>query len=89
MEQTFRSVAAFELFAKAVEKQDPVYLRDLLQIQSGGAINLDELSVKKTYSKITLEEVQCHGALQLYAHRAISGAFNDLGEWQIQVKVEN
>ncbi len=74
-------VAAFELFAKAVEKQDPVYLRDLLQIQSGGeAINLDEvISEEDLFKNHIRGSAMSHGALQLYAHRAISGAFNDLG----------
>lgn len=73
--------AAFSAFESAAANLDPVYLRDLLGICDGEeTLDLEDvISEEELFANHIRGSAMSHGALQLYAHRAISGAFNELG----------
>ncbi|MEK7528226.1 MAG: glutamate synthase-related protein [Patescibacteria group bacterium] len=79
--------AAFKAFAKEVDSLDPIFLSDLLRFKKRDTQLTPEAEAEliDSWQKMIIEGgvVQggdmSHGALSLTAHRAIGGAFNDLG----------
>lgn len=78
--------AAYRDFVARVEahsKEYPVYLRDILEfvpLDGASAIDIKEtISQEDLFKNHIRGSAISHGALQLTAHRAIAGAFNELG----------
>ena len=74
------SYKKFKEFTAAVDdKQDPVFLRDLLDFKRGNAIPVDEVEPVESIVKHFVVSAMSFGALSIEAHEAIALAMNRLG----------
>jgi glutamate synthase domain-containing protein 2/glutamate synthase domain-containing protein 1/glutamate synthase domain-containing protein 3 len=85
LQETARGNAgAYERFLRLVGETPPVYLRDLLRWKAApekiGAVAVDEVADERAIVRACFRAAaMSHGALHRVAHRAIAGAFNELG----------